>query len=186
MPQAKVSEGLELMGFKDTVVGRRRYVAELDETIRSESRESLGMNLPENQSLRSTLDRGWYWGSELFRETVLDRFGEMIEGKLARRNEGMVQLARDHGEKRAQDILQSARDHFGMTDNELKTSIRGDQRRAAIAAVLASKTTLTRKRIAELLNMRSAGNVSQQILRLRKTEGPMLNRRTRSFLKSHK
>ena len=184
--QSKVTEGLDLLGYKDTVAGRRRYVEELDETIRSESRESLGMNQPENQSLQSTLERGWYWGSELFRETVLDRFGEMIEGKIAKRNEGMVQLARDHGEKRARDIIQSAKDHFGMTDKELQTRIRGDQRRAATASVLASKTTLSRKRIAELLNMKSAGNVSQQILRLRKAEIGSLDRKIKSFLKSHK
>ena len=182
--QAKVSEGLDLLSYKDTVAGRRRYVLELDETIRSESEESLGMALPENQSLQSTLERGWYWGSELFRENVLDRFGEVIEGKITSRNEGMSQLTRDHGEKRAADILEAAKKHFGMTDEELRTTVRGDQRRAALASVLASKTTLDQKRIAELLKMKSAGNVSQQILRLRQTKPKTLSKKIRSFLKS--
>ncbi|MDF1756415.1 MAG: hypothetical protein P1U89_26750 [Verrucomicrobiales bacterium] len=56
-----VTEGLDMPGFKGIVAGRRRYV-------RSESGEDIGVELPENQSLQSTLERSWYWGSQVFRE----------------------------------------------------------------------------------------------------------------------
>ncbi len=64
-----------------------------------------------------------------------------------------------------------------MDDEDLQTP-------AAIASVLASKTTLSRDRIAELLNMKSSGNVSQPILRLRKIEDRNIDRKIKKFLKS--
>ena len=63
---SKVTEGLALLGFKDTVAGRRKYVEELDETIRSDSTESSGMSLPENQSLPELSDIPF---PEIFRES---------------------------------------------------------------------------------------------------------------------
>jgi putative transposase len=144
----------------------------------------LGIVLPENQSLQSTLERGWYWGSELFREQLLDRFGEVIEGKTEETNEGMSQMIRDHSEKRAAEILKVAKKHFGMTDNDLQTTQRGDLRRVAIANLLTQKTTLSRRRIAEMQNMKSGGNVSQQTLRFRKLNPKKLDKSIKSFLKS--
>ncbi|MDF1815472.1 MAG: transposase [Verrucomicrobiales bacterium] len=182
--RSKVTEGLDMLGFRDTVAGRRRYVLELDDTIRSESGEDPGVELPENQSLQSTLERGWYWGSQIFREQLLDRFGKIIDRKVENAGEGMTQLARDHCEKRGAEILEFAKQHFEMSDKQLQQTIRGDLRRAAIATVLSEQTTLSRKRIAEMLKMKSAGNVSQQIIRFRKTDSKALNRRIRAFLKT--
>jgi hypothetical protein len=148
-------------GFKDTVAGRRRYVL-------PESGEDIGVELLENQSLQSTLERSWYWGSQIFREQLLDRFEKIIDGKIENAGEGMTQLTRDHSEKRGAEILEFAKQHFEMSDEPLQQTVRGDRRRAAIATVLSEQTTLSRKRIAETLKMKSAGNVSQQIIRFSK------------------
>lgn len=66
-----------------------------------------------------------------------------------------------------------------------KRSQVGDLRRTAIATVLAENTTLKRKRIAGMLNRKSAGNVSQQVLRFQRTDSKTLNRKIRQFLKNY-
>ena len=96
----------------------------------------------------------------------------------------MTRLARDHSEKRAAKILEFAKQHFEMSDEQLLQTVRGDLRRAAIATELSEQPTLSRKRITERLKMKNAGNVSQQIIRFQKTDSKALNRRIKAFLKS--
>ncbi len=180
---AMVVEGLDVLGFKDTVAGRRKYIAELDETIRAEKSEMLGITLPEGQSLQSTLERGWYWGSAYFKEGILEKFSELVKPRQKEANEASHQIYRDHAEKTAGQILQFALHYFQITLPELINSPYPDQIRPAIAAKIADKTTLSYHRIAEILNMKSRGNVSQQISQFRRISDDGYLKNVKQFMK---
>jgi len=180
---AQVSEGLGILQFKDTVGGRRGYIAELDETTRQEAYTEAGYFLPEEQSLQSTIKRGWYWGSEHFRDVLLEKFAKQIGTTLSGPSEGTKRITQDHGEARAKSILSLAMKQMDMTDAELLTNQYGDQRRNAIAYALATHTTLRHKRIAELLKLSSTANASQRINRFSKMGKRKLSKPIREFLK---
>ncbi len=54
---------------------------------------------------------------------------------------------------------------LGLSDSDIRKSMRGDLRRMAVAKVLDNRTTVSQKSIAQRLNMKSAANVSQQVRR---------------------
>jgi hypothetical protein len=105
----------------------------------------------EGQTLNSTLKRGWYWGSENFREK--------LRGLLER------QITRAHGEAEANRLLELGMEALGLSDPDIRKPVRGDLRRVAVTKVLDSRTTVIQKWIAEQLNMKSAANLSQQVCR---------------------
>lgn len=72
-------------------------------------------------------------------------------------------LVKDHGERRAEEILGTAQRHFKLSREELRIPERGDLTRAAIAARLFRETTMSRDRIAETLDLKRAAHVSRQI-----------------------
>ena len=183
---AQVAEGLGLLQFKDTVGGRRSYIAELDETARHEAHTQAGYFQPQEQSLQSTIKRGWYWGSEFFRDALLEKFSDQIGAILSGPSEGTARISQDHGEKRAKAILALAKKHMDMTDAELITNQHGDQRRNAIAYALATCTTLRHRRIAELLGLSSTANASQRINRFSKLDKRKLSKQVREFIKISK
>ena len=64
-----------MAGLPDTAAGRRRYIERLETLVDWSKPTEAGKVLWEGQSLQSTLRRGWYFGSEAFREKLLDRLG---------------------------------------------------------------------------------------------------------------
>ena len=80
-----------------------------------------GVNAPElseHQSLQSTLHRGWYWGSEQFREYLLKK----VDAAAIRRNRNYqsAQMGRDHGQAEAEKIVQQSLESFGLSESDLK------------------------------------------------------------------
>jgi hypothetical protein len=66
----KTDEGFGIVGIKDTVSGRREHLGRIEK----KGLEDKGaLNQPENQSLQSTLVRGWYRGTEQFKEVLMSR-----------------------------------------------------------------------------------------------------------------
>jgi hypothetical protein len=77
----KTEDGCGILGLEDSVKGRRLSVRRLEDQARQ------GVNapvLPEDQSLQSTLRRGWYWGSEQFREFLLKKVDAAAIGLICR------------------------------------------------------------------------------------------------------
>jgi len=177
-----VKEGLSLFGEKDNARGRRRLVEELDSIAREEGKESGTRNNPGEQTLQSALRRGWYWGSQEFRERLITEFG----GKLAVESDRELKssgLYRDHGEKAAGGILGKAEEHFGATVGELAEGGYGDLRRVAVAWAIARHTTMRQKEIAVALGLRTAANVSQRVKRFDEIEETQLDREIRGWKK---
>ena len=168
-----VSEGLDLFGEKDVTRGRKRFVERLDQTISVEERDRLGLVEWDDQSLQSTLRRGWYWGSQTFREQLLDRFGAEAKQK-RNRDDHSSPMIREFDEREAETIVKAATKHFGVPEAEWMEDRRGDRRKAAVAWAIFQQTNMPHRWIAERLQMRSPANVSQTVRNFDKIEDKKL------------
>jgi len=98
----------------------------------------------DDQSLQSTLLRGWYWGSQRFKESQLEQFGQDVKERI-NRDDRSSPMMRDHGEQEAENILSAACRHFKMTEIELLQPRRGDLTRASVAWRIWRKTTVSQR-----------------------------------------
>ena len=148
--------------------GRKRFVERLDGFVREETRDRLGLVDREGQSLQSTLSRGWYWGSQNFRDQLLEKFGKEAKRK-RNRDDKSSPMMREFGEREAEAIIGKAAKHFGA-EEEWVEARRGDRRKAAVAWAICQRTNLRHQWIAERLQMRSAANVSQTVRNFERLE----------------
>ena len=142
---------------------RRQYVRRLDERAMREQAAASGATETEieGQTLNSTLRRGWYWGSEAFREWLLKK----TEGKAESNPDYRISsLGRDHAEAAAESCIALGCQELKLdSDTELQQVRYGDWRRAAIAWAIARRTSVSQDWIARRLGMKSRQNVSQQV-----------------------
>ena len=96
------------------------------------------------------LRRGWYLGSEQFKEQML----ELMEGKLGGSHSG--ELHRETAEQRANRIIAEELARRGWPESELATRRRSDPGKLASAARLRSETTLPIKWIAARVQIGTA------------------------------
>lgn len=179
-----VGEGLDLFHEKDTAKGRRGFVARLDQWAASESAEKVGLVDREEQSLQSTLRRGWYWGSESFRETLVERFGGSIT-KDKDRELRSSDLFKSHDRQEADEIVSEAEHYFGESMEELRVPKYGDLRKVAVAWALAKRTTIHQTEIAHLTGLRTAANVSQRVRRFGQMEEKALPKELRKWRRDY-
>lgn len=168
---------LDLFGETDTVAGRRRFVERLDGFIRAEQSDPRVEDVP----LSKHFERGWYWGSQEFRERLLiqiERLGPKMSRNYRSRSSGP---SRDHGEKRARAIIAEASAHYGLSVSELGKDRRGPWRRSSVAWALAKETSVPHAWIAEELNLKSAANASQQIRRFHREPEKLLPREVKQW-----
>jgi REP element-mobilizing transposase RayT len=186
--------GMELFGLKDNAKSRRRFVERLDGRMMSEEAERCGVAEIDGQTLNSSLRRGWYWGSEEFKESLLLRLDSMAAEK---QKEGLDlpsgfeyvsgQQFRDHDLAHAEAIVARAVEHFGIAMDERSTLPklpRGDWTLVAIAWAICRNTSVPQHWVAQRLHLKSAGNVSERVRRfeqLKASELPLELRRWRSF-----
>jgi putative transposase len=163
------SDGLAAMGMADTTAGRRRYVARLDRMMVEEGMERAGIPpMKEDVDARgSNLQRGWYWGSQAFGQRML-KLGERLLKKRRHRSYKGSAESRAHGEQEALRLLEEGLEAAGLTKEDLAKSPGSEVRKVAIARVIWDRTTVGMPWISEQLAMRSAGNASAQIRRMKK------------------
>jgi len=181
-----VATGLELAQCRDTVAGRREYVEGLDRRIRTEKADRLGFAEVEfeGQTLHSTLRRGWYWGSEAFKEVLHQKIDSLSESPRRRsRNERSSAVAQDHGIHSAESLIRKGQDSLGLSDEDLTRRRRGDLRRVAIAWVIWKRTSVPQSWVAERLAMKSPANVSQQVRRFDRLSNSNLQPQLRRWKK---
>jgi REP element-mobilizing transposase RayT len=156
---------LAVYGFKDTARDRRKFVDRLDARIRSEEAEQCGLPELEGRSLHSTLRRGWYWGSQDFREKLLSRIGRK-ENSSSNRNYSSSTQGKDQSRREAEAILAKAVSHFNLEGADPVGSLkRGDHRKVAIAWAIWRRTSMPQTWIADRTGLKTAANVSQQVRR---------------------
>lgn len=134
------------LGFADSAPGRRGYAKRMRQRAVAEL-------AGENESTeRAQLRRGWCLGGEAFREKMLQMM-EGIGGDKSRRRRTDSSVARDHGETEARRLLLRGLEVVGLKAEELAELPRGDERKAALAVLLRSRTTVSNKWTAQALSM---------------------------------
>jgi len=177
----EVDRVLALFGFRDTARDRRRFVDRLNLRIRSEEPERCGLSELADQSLHSTLRRGWYWGGQDFCEQMLALIGQEENRPTSRDYAGSSQ-GKDHSRRRAETIVSKGVAHFRLDGAEsLRILKRGDRRRVAIAWAIWRQTSEPQSWIAEQTGLKSAANVSQQVRRYDRLPGTQLSAEERRW-----
>ena len=179
-----VAEGLAMAQCPDTAAGRRRFVAHLDQRACEEGTRGAGIIAPENDRRRSHLRHGWYWGSQAFAEGML-KLAEKAVTSRRNRTYRSGAVARAHDEREAERLLKEGLAAAGLEEGALRGLPGSDVRKTALASLLLKRTTARQSWIAERLAMRSAANVSQQVLRYRKTN-PKLPPNLKAYVQSVK
>ena len=170
-----VDAGLDLFGWKDTAKNRRSFVDRLDDRMIAEAAESCGLAQIEGQTLNSSLRRGWYWGSEEFKDAMLRKLDEISnarhkagESLPSSRDYSAGQQAKDHHLHQAESIITHAVEYFGVSvdaKGNFPKMPRGDLGAVATAWALCRYTTVPQRWIAERLTLGSKGNVSERVRR---------------------
>lgn len=180
-PWMDAATGLSLAQCRDTVAGRRKYIEELDRRALLEQAESSEEDIAETegQTADRTLRQGWYWGSQAFREWLIEKAGKKAVSNPDYRNSP---LGRDHAETTAEQWIETGCEMLGLDqESELKKPERGDWRRAAIAWAISRETSVSQEWIANRLGMKSRQNVSQQIRRFDQQPTHSLSKQLRQW-----
>jgi putative transposase len=164
-PWARVEMAFSLFGLKDSAAGRRQFLERLELRAREEPAHSCGARLPEGQSLQSTLRRGWYFGSQAFRErllALLPRSDANVQLAQGQHYEGAA-LMREAAEQKAKKIFIRELRTAGLTEEELDERPRSDPLKWKIATAMRTETTVPLKWIARRLDLGSDSNVCHKI-----------------------
>ena len=111
------ARGLAQLHYPDTVAGRRRHLDWIEGCVDWRKPEAAGDELPDGQSLQATFRRGWYFGSEAFREKLIKALGREERGLADRRRSGYTgEQTRDHGVAEAERITRLAQRELDIGD----------------------------------------------------------------------
>ena len=126
---------------KDSPAGRQEFERRMEWRRASEEEADL-----------PALERGWFVGSEQFREELLAQM------KVGPENYG--EEAHQSSEQKALKLVQSALKKLGWSDAELLKRPKGDVRKVRIAKELRQQTTMTLEWIAQALHMGTKTHLS--------------------------
>ena len=119
-------------------------------------------------AVRSTLRRGWFFGFLQFREMLLKLAAKTLAGRAKRKADGYqgAELS-DHGERRAERILEAGLEHFGVRREELRSAAKADRRKGLVAALIQKETTVRVDWISQRLSMGERSYCCRTIRRTR-------------------
>jgi hypothetical protein len=114
--------------------GRRAYVAWLE--ARAEEGGKIG------EKSQAAMKRGWYLGEDTFKDQLLGLMEKLKGGQRTRPWKGTAESWRDHGAKDVEDLISRYAPELGLptSSKELEALRKGDERKALLAGLLASKT----------------------------------------------
>jgi putative transposase len=161
-----VEEGLKHFQLQDTAEGRRRYLSEVNNYIDWQQPKQSGLIKIEEQTLHSTLRRGWYFGTETYRERAL-QYIEVLKKtkkvKLSPQSGYSGPDNKDHGVKMAEAIVEAGLMHYGLQDENLGQLRKEDVRKVVIATLIRERTTVRLSWIAARLQMGVTSRVSFRV-----------------------
>jgi REP element-mobilizing transposase RayT len=160
------ADGLAMAQCADTVAGRRRFVAHLDDRALEEGIGKAGVIAPEKDRRRSHLRHGWYWGSQAFAERMLKVADKVVRSR-RNRTYRSAPVARAHDQSEAERLVTEGLAAARLEESMLASLPGSDVRKVALASVLLARTVANQGWIATRLAMCSAANVSQQVRRFR-------------------
>lgn len=105
--------------------------------------------------------RGWYLGSNEFRDELMDRLDGALKG--AKRNSLNGQEMRCHDEAEAEKLLAEGLDRLGLEMSDLAVMPKGAAEKAVLAWCLRKRTTVGRAWIAQRLVMGDESRVTKLV-----------------------
>jgi putative transposase len=158
----RAERGLACRGCEDNAAGRKRYLEYLEGRVRAEGAQA-GRTLPADQSLQSTLRRGWFFGSEAFREKVLGLAQATLRLRSRSADFGGTPEVREHRQADAEVLVQRGLSMFTLEEADLLRLPRGDERKALIGLAVKDSTTVALDWIARRLAMGTRSTVSREL-----------------------
>ena len=146
----------------DTVRDRRGMLEDLERRMREEAAERCGqVEVPGHESLQSTLQRGWYFGREAFRDWLLEKAGTLLERHRAGGQNYHGPEVADHGKARAKAIIEEGLRKLKLDRDGLTSLRKSDPRKVRLAKAVRKECAVPLKWLAAELQMGSAMNVSR-------------------------
>jgi putative transposase len=164
--------GFEVSGCPDTVSGRREFLRLLEQRVDWRNPRLAGTTFPEDDgkphlALYSSLRRGWFFGSENFREKLLKMLSQRPT-RIEKANGYHGAQLNDYGEKQARALIRAALEHFGTNLAAFRETRKGDWRKGLLAALIQKETTMKLDWITEQLNMGTRAGVCRLVSETRK------------------
>ena len=162
---AHVELAFSVFGLKDNAAGRRRFLERLELRVQEESARSCGARTPEGHSLQSTLRRGWYFGSQAFRERLLALIlkADADLGTDQGQHYEAAVLIKDAAAQKAETIFLRELRVAAMTEKALRERPRSEPLKWKIARAMRAQTTVSLGWIARRLELGSASNVCHKL-----------------------
>lgn len=154
----EVERVLGELGLEDSPSGRRRYAAHM---------EGLGADAVKRKGRREMegewkeIRRGWYLGSEVFRERMQKLVAGAVSGKRRRSFSGAGIQA--HDEASAGRLLKAGLKAMELEPEELEGMRKLEIRKQVLAWWVRKQTTVSNRWVSEHLRMGDAGNISKVV-----------------------
>lgn len=167
-----VGAGLEHLGYADTAAGRRKLLATTEGLVDRSRLTRAGIVQPEGASLQVTVERGWCFGSEEFREKMSLLVSDAKEdtGTAGSKANGYSgSQTNDHAEATARLWIQRGMEVCDLTQGELTSMNKTDWRKAMIVRGIRKHSSVKLDWIAGELHMgvRSGVTRAEQMLKTR-------------------
>jgi len=163
--------GFVVSGCKDTASGRRKFLQMLEERVDWAAPGKAGREYSSGEgktklAVYSTLKRGWFFGSQKFKERLVRIMEKRASGGGSR--SGMeAAAAEDHGKWRAQRIMEAGLAVFDVTMPELRRTAKSDWRKGLMAEMIQSQTTMKLDWISRELRMGDRSSCCRIIRKIR-------------------
>lgn len=167
-----VEEGLAHLDYADTAAGRRKLLANTEALIDKNRLTRAGIDQPEGASLQVTVERGWCFGTEEFREKMSLLVGDTktdVGSSLSKANGYTGKQTNDHAEATARRWITRGLEELGLSHDDLKTINKTDWRKAMIVRTIRKHSSVKLEWIAKELNMgvRSGVTRAEQMLKVK-------------------
>jgi hypothetical protein len=172
-PWLETERGFGVTGCMDTATGRREFLSVLETRVDWRAPGKAGVILRDGDEtpklgIHVSLRRGWYFGSQQFKEKILELAGAKIEAATKRKANGYTggEVAA-HAEERALRIWKKGLEYFEIEESELDELARSDWRKGVIAGLIQQETTMRLDWISEHLKMGARSACCRTIRRIR-------------------
>lgn len=165
--------GFEVSGCRDDAEGRKEFLHGLERSVDWRNPTQAGVVFSSEKrrpelSVHAALRRGWFFGSQSFKENLLAKLKiKLAEGGKRHANGYHGPEIKDHGQALAEKLADAGCAYFGWNGGDLQALPKGDERKALIASMIHRHTTMPLDWISERLKMGVRAGVCRGIKRHR-------------------
>jgi putative transposase len=165
-----VDRTLGMLRLSDDRKGRKHYRSMMHKKIL----EIAGSDSPRTVDAQwAKIRRGWYFGTEAFRDKMVERLDEILNGN-SRRESFSGKQVRLHDEQEALCLLKTGLRSFGIESDALKEMKKSAPEKQVISWYLRTNTIVSNRWVADQLHCGHPSNVSAFVGNVKKAREGML------------